>query len=431
MFQVSNPWRRPDATLAPGLNQEAIYLFTAATPPPPLHSQSSFSAFDSVGASGVFGSPVDLPEGSWQNPVDLSESSQQNPFDLTEDDGGPVTDPNKGVCIGKLMGTQFTVWARVIGRNRVGFRADCTDENGQFVDDIALWPEFTIVADERIERWDVWRDGTDADIRARLRAMLGYPQFSALVGAHPAFSVSRRFSIVRARLLFFKQHKVETLEKQLEELDLQEQRPLHLGSFGADTNILRIQVLKKLDRALADYDELVKRNVEMLQLPHPPKRSVDSLLNWVNATGSITRKETAFLHSRDLCAVGGREQNGIMWMESLVERIFIYFHQSFIQERFFRLFQCQPPASTATQNSKRFFLLEDLTQCIITHVCITTLIVLLMQIPMVAIPAASSSGTLQMICITLMSTLFTFIMSGPMKIRTAEIFSASTTYATL
>ena len=125
-----------------------------------------------MGASGVFGSPVDLPEGSWQNPVDLSESSQQNPFDLTEDDGGPVTDPNKGVCIGKLMGTQFTVWARVIGRNRVGFRADCTDENGQFVDDIALWPEFTIVADERIERWDVWRDGTDADIRARLRAML-------------------------------------------------------------------------------------------------------------------------------------------------------------------------------------------------------------------------------------------------------------------
>ena len=82
---------------------------------------------------------------------------------------------------------------------------------------------------------------------------LGYPQFSALVGAHPAFSVSRRFSVLRARLLLLKQERVAVLERQLQELDLQEPRPLYLGSFQADANAARIQVLKELDEALADY----------------------------------------------------------------------------------------------------------------------------------------------------------------------------------
>lgn len=82
---------------------------------------------------------------------------------------------------------------------------------------------------------------------------LGYPQFSTLVGAHPNFSVFRRFSVVRARLLLRKQQRVAALEKQLEELDLQEPRPLYLGSFEADANATRLQVLKELDEALADY----------------------------------------------------------------------------------------------------------------------------------------------------------------------------------
>jgi hypothetical protein len=70
---------------------------------------------------------------------------------------------------------------------------------------------------------------------------------------HPTFSVSRRFSAVRARLLLLKQDRVAVLEKRLEELDRQVQPQLHLGSFQADTNAARIQVLKELDKSLADY----------------------------------------------------------------------------------------------------------------------------------------------------------------------------------
>ena len=81
----------------------------------------------------------------------------------------------------------------------------------------------------------------------------GYPRFSALVGAHPAFSLSRRFTVARARLLLLKQDRVSALEKRLLDLDQQEQRPLFLGSFRRDCNTDRKNTLFELDMALADY----------------------------------------------------------------------------------------------------------------------------------------------------------------------------------
>ncbi len=92
------------------------------------------------------------------------------------------------------------------------------------------------------------------------------------MGAHPDFSVSRRFSVVRARLLLLKQQRVAALEKQLEELDLQEPRPLYLGSFQADANATRLQVLKDLDEALADYGKSCARTP---LIPFSPDKEVD------------------------------------------------------------------------------------------------------------------------------------------------------------
>ena len=180
----------------------------------------------------------------------------------------------------------------------------------------------------------------------------------------------------------------------------------------------------------------MKRNTEILQLPQASQQGVASLLNWVNENGSIARNETAFLHARDLCAVGGQREHGIAWIESLVERIFIYFYPSFIQLRPLRPFQRplasqaeagRQPTMLATTYSKQLFLFDGLAPRIIAHLCITTLIVLLLLIPMVAMQAISSA-TMQMVCIMLMSTLFTVIISGPINARTAEIFGPSATY---
>ena len=57
------------------------------------------------------------------------------------------------------------------------------------------------------------------------------------------------------------------LEKQLNELDLQESQPLYLGSFQADANVPRLQVLKDLDAALADYGKSYDRTLSILFSP--------------------------------------------------------------------------------------------------------------------------------------------------------------------
>jgi hypothetical protein len=80
----------------------------------------------------------------------------------------------------------------------------------------------------------------------------GLPRFASLIGSHPSFSVCRRFSNVRARLLLLKQDKVSLLEKNLMGIDTDEARPLFLGSSRRDANTARIAILAELDAALRD-----------------------------------------------------------------------------------------------------------------------------------------------------------------------------------
>lgn len=81
----------------------------------------------------------------------------------------------------------------------------------------------------------------------------GYPRFSALLGSHTCFRLSRKFATVRERLLLTKQFRVSALERRLDELDQCEERPLFLGSLRRDRNADRESVLNDLDNALADY----------------------------------------------------------------------------------------------------------------------------------------------------------------------------------
>lgn len=82
---------------------------------------------------------------------------------------------------------------------------------------------------------------------------MGYPRFSRLLGAHVAFSISRRFSVLRSRLLLIKQDHVSLLESQLDKLDQSENRPIFLASLRRDRNGERGAVMRELDAALKDY----------------------------------------------------------------------------------------------------------------------------------------------------------------------------------
>ncbi|KAI0529879.1 hypothetical protein GGR58DRAFT_281222 [Xylaria digitata] len=242
----------------------------------------------------------------------------------------------------------------------------------------------------------------------------GYPQFCALIGAHPDFSLARRFSTTRARLLLMKQDEVYRLEHDLEQIDAQEQRPLFLGTFQADRNETRRKVLKDLDRTLAEYDELLERNVRILQLPKASERNISNLRNWVTGTGNIYRTDTKFLYEADLCAVGSHENYGMLWLESWAEIIAIKALRCFGK----------------TSRSMNIFIFPGSILRAATCCLITTLLLLLLLGPVLAIPAVNIT-VFQMLCISIASILFTMMLSGPMNAKPAEIFSAGATYASL
>lgn len=86
----------------------------------------------------------------------------------------------------------------------------------------------------------------------------GYPRFCALIDAHPAFNVFRRFSKLRARIILRKQDTLSVLEQQLETLDRQETTTLYLASNRLDGNTERQTVLDDIEKALQGYGSLVK-----------------------------------------------------------------------------------------------------------------------------------------------------------------------------
>ena len=85
----------------------------------------------------------------------------------------------------------------------------------------------------------------------------GYPRFCALIDAHPALNVFRRFSKLRARIILRKQDTLSGLEQQLEVLDRQESTALFLASNRLDGNTERQTVLDDIEKGLQDYGSLV------------------------------------------------------------------------------------------------------------------------------------------------------------------------------
>lgn len=76
----------------------------------------------------------------------------------------------------------------------------------------------------------------------------------------------------------------------------------------------------------------------VLHLPRAPQRSIDSLVNWIKGTGSISRKEANFLERLDLCILGGSEGPTPAWIESCIERIIISVQQRFkVRTHIFRI----------------------------------------------------------------------------------------------
>lgn len=82
---------------------------------------------------------------------------------------------------------------------------------------------------------------------------LGYPRFTAIIGAHTPFHISRRCSRLRSRLVLLKQDQLSFFEAKLEAVDAEETKEIYLGNHRRDNNPVRKQILQDIDYALKEY----------------------------------------------------------------------------------------------------------------------------------------------------------------------------------
>ncbi|KAH8650485.1 hypothetical protein BGZ61DRAFT_311176, partial [Ilyonectria robusta] len=147
----------------------------------------------------------------------------------------------------------------------------------------------------------------------------GYPRFSALMAAHDAFHIFRRFPGLRTRLLLLAQDEIVDLEEQLNLVDHTEKSPLFLASRREDKNEERKTIISKLRTSLAAYDELLQGSQRALAYERPHQKYTSSLQHWLAGNACIARKETAFLkNEKDLLTLSSTEDGVVKWLERTV-----------------------------------------------------------------------------------------------------------------
>ncbi|KAF2823776.1 hypothetical protein CC86DRAFT_298332 [Ophiobolus disseminans] len=251
----------------------------------------------------------------------------------------------------------------------------------------------------------------------------GYPSFAAFLGSHASFRIFRRFTSLRLRLMLCKQDDLCILEQQLDAIDSSESRLLYLGSVRQDQNAERKRVLHEIDVALCEYekDSLVERNERTFARQEGRSRDLTNVRNWLSDKGSIARKESEYIeNSTDLMTLEKpAEDSALDGAAGMIERVLM---------RLPRLLSSRLRVSHSSEPRLWIFprrLLHGLAR-----VLLAWLLIALLFVPIVLIYGTKSVRT-RLILIGVSATLFIFILTVGTKAKTAEVFVAGTTYATV
>ncbi|KAF2849802.1 hypothetical protein T440DRAFT_426457 [Plenodomus tracheiphilus IPT5] len=248
----------------------------------------------------------------------------------------------------------------------------------------------------------------------------GYPRFSALLSAHNSFHIFRSFRQLRTRLLLIKQLKLSDLEEQLEKLDNDEQRGLFLSSNRRDNNLSRKQVIVDIDRALADYDQLIERNHRILALDPVENRNVSSIRNWLNANGCMARDEVKYLdHMNDLTSVVASHDAIMLTFEAWLERTLLRLWKGLRHRSMFDV--SRDPTVHIPSNSAFRIATKALT---------ASLIVSLLLIP-IFICNMVQRTKVRLVVVAVAAVLFVAILCGLTRAKPIELFVAGATYTTV
>ncbi|TGJ85095.1 hypothetical protein E0Z10_g3658 [Xylaria hypoxylon] len=244
----------------------------------------------------------------------------------------------------------------------------------------------------------------------------GYPRLARLISAHPSFSIFRRFSAVRARILLYQQDRIAELEETLTMLDEREQKVLFLGSRRRDANPERRAVLAQLESAMADYDDLLARTREALNAQAAYRRDVASLRDWISDSGCLSRDESKYLEKNDLISLVSSEQGVLESMSAAVEDLIIW-----ISSRTRWNFR------TPHSRDSNMYIFSDNLIGTFARIILALFASATIFIPIV-ISSLMSSESARLVLVVLSIAIFVGILSLTSRPRVSEVFLAGATY---
>ncbi|KAH8807489.1 hypothetical protein F5884DRAFT_857066 [Xylogone sp. PMI_703] len=244
----------------------------------------------------------------------------------------------------------------------------------------------------------------------------GYPRFAALLSAHDSFSIFRRFSTLRTRLLLLAQDEITVLEDQLNKIDQEESSPLFLACSRKDRNPNREVIISQIKKSLSAYDELVERTRRMYSYENPNPRIVESLRNWLSGNACIARNETAFLEcGEDLVTLSPLEDGAVSWLgENLPDSIVRLVKSS----------------QSSTSRDRRVHVFPRSLTTYVARMILTPLIIFFLLAPIIICNAITNS-TARLATMVIATTVFVMLVSLLTKAKTIDLAVAGATYSAI
>ncbi len=173
----------------------------------------------------------------------------------------------------------------------------------------------------------------------------GYPRLASFIDSDVDNVMFRRFGILHARLLLYKQAEITELERELQELDKGDtdtpnEWKLHSHiNLSRGDNKVRKELVDKIDLKMKDYgwllvfqsllltliceDELLLRDHQIRNLRKPSRRLHKSLFNYIFNWHPVTKDDEHFIYHRDdfVCLSDHVEFN---WLDDVVHKFMDY-----------------------------------------------------------------------------------------------------------
>ncbi|CEJ93277.1 hypothetical protein VHEMI08877 [[Torrubiella] hemipterigena] len=267
---------------------------------------------------------------------------------------------------------------------------------------------------------DLERERSRLNIQAIEDFRPGYPRFTALISAHNPFLILRRFTQLRARLLLLKQDRLTDLEQKLNEIDSHERRVLFLGQSRHDANEERAAILTDIESCINDYDKFATQTKQILTIPPAHTRDVNSLQNWLQGTGCISREETAYLsHHEELMSLAAEDDDAMIQLGNWVESGLMRISSDSLKHQF-----------QLRSNDSNIYIYPGTLVKRTAYVLLLSTVCLILLLP-IMICNLFSNISARLVIVMIFTVIYLLLLSWLVRVKTKDLILAGATYATV